>query len=111
MNYSRLIDLTISRLEEVWAGKLILEAKRVQDQDDTNSEGKSWTPYGDSCHLLWMLGEMNAMLCDAGVNDEDGGPAKRDQKLNRWLGFVQGALWAHGMATIDQLRDDTRSSM
>ncbi len=28
-----------------------------------------------------------------------------DQKINRWLGFIQGALWAMGVASIDDLRD------
>ncbi len=28
-----------------------------------------------------------------------------DEKINRWLGFIQGALWAHGLMSIDDLRD------
>lgn len=28
-----------------------------------------------------------------------------DEKINRWLGFIQGALWAMGVASIDDLRD------
>ncbi len=30
------------------------------------------------------------------------------EKMNRWLGFVQGALWAMGFATIDELREVNR---
>jgi hypothetical protein len=26
------------------------------------------------------------------------------EKLNRWLGFVQGALWCNGVFSIDELR-------
>lgn len=31
-------------------------------------------------------------------------------KLNRWLGFAQGVLWAHGAATIDDLKGINRPS-
>lgn len=44
-------------------------------------------------HLLYM--------CDTGkqfVQDE------RIEKAMRWLGFVQGALWALGIATIDEMK-------
>jgi hypothetical protein len=37
-----------------------------------------------------MLSEMRNMQ-DAG-------------KINRWLGFIQGALWWGGVFTVDQLR-------
>jgi len=30
------------------------------------------------------------------------------EKVNRWLGFIQGVLWCEGEFTIDQLRDQTR---
>lgn len=123
MNYPKLIGRTRARLQEAWAGKLILEAKRVQDQDDgVNTEGKSWTPFGDSCHLLWMLDEMelvassllpeatmDRIICqDTHALHEYAGTIS---KLNRWLGFVQGALFAHGMATIDELREDVKSCL
>lgn len=29
-------------------------------------------------------------------------------KLNRWLGFVQGVLWMLDARTVDQLRTETR---
>jgi len=33
----------------------------------------------------------------------------KTEKAFRWLGFVQGALWALGLMTIEQLRNDNRS--
>lgn len=46
-------------------------------------------------HLLWMIGEMRGM-----------DPAY--PKAQRWLGFVQGALWDLGAITIDDLRAEVR---
>ncbi len=44
-------------------------------------------------HLKWMTAEALTW-----------GP-ERAEKMNRWLGFIQGALWAFGYATIDELRE------
>ncbi|MGD0497571.1 MAG: hypothetical protein ABSC23_03945 [Bryobacteraceae bacterium] len=41
-------------------------------------------------HLRWMFDEMERM--------ED------VPKVNRWLGFIQGVLFASGMCSIDDLR-------
>jgi hypothetical protein len=48
-------------------------------------------------HLRWMLAEM-VKLTDAG-------------KFNRWLGFVQGALWFGGVFTVDQMREHVREAL
>lgn len=32
-------------------------------------------------------------------------------KLNRWFGFLQGLLYALGLRTIDELRDETRGEV
>lgn len=45
-------------------------------------------------HVLWMIGEMRTFI-------EEG----RDEKVNRWLGFVQGVLWTAGLYTIDAMRE------
>jgi predicted DCC family thiol-disulfide oxidoreductase YuxK len=29
-------------------------------------------------------------------------------KMNRWLGFIQGVMWSNNVATIDQMRDINR---
>ncbi len=34
-----------------------------------------------------------------------------DGKFDRWLGFVQGALWAMDIKDIDTFRDDTRQGI
>ena len=43
-------------------------------------------------HLRWMAGEALTW-----------GP-ERAEKLNRWLGFIQGTLWALGGVTIEDMR-------
>lgn len=48
-------------------------------------------------HLRWMI---KTML-------EDGG-SWSTRKVNRWLGFCQGALWYAGATGILALRDDSR---
>lgn len=45
-------------------------------------------------HLRWMIIESRAMLADG-----------RREKVMRWLGFIQGTLWAMGLASIDALKD------
>ena len=47
-------------------------------------------------HLRWMCGEIPAIL------DENA------EKGMRWFGFVQGALWARGIRSIDAMRSDNR---
>lgn len=34
--------------------------------------------------------------------------AGRKEKANRWLGFVQGALWAHDDYTIEEMKEHNR---
>jgi hypothetical protein len=47
------------------------------------------------CHLKWMLGIM------ASEEAEVWNPTK----AHRWIGFIQGVLWASGQYTIDELRE------
>jgi hypothetical protein len=53
--------------------------------------------HGDDLeHCLWMLEKMNTF-------------GKRDlDKLNRWIGFVQGILYREKIFTIDQMRNHVR---
>lgn len=46
-------------------------------------------------HAWWMCYEI---VCFVDQGEVD--------KANRWLGFVQGVLWAFGYKTIDEMRDD-----
>jgi len=32
----------------------------------------------------------------------------RRRKANRWLGFVQGFLWANGIYTIEEMKEHNR---
>lgn len=47
--------------------------------------------YDEARHLKWMLGEMKTMT-DV-------------EKLMRWIGFMQGALWSLGYVSIDEWRE------
>jgi hypothetical protein len=47
---------------------------------------------------MWMLDRMEEFL------KED-----RLEKVNRWLGFIQGVLWAQSIYTIENLKEDNRN--
>jgi len=47
--------------------------------------------YGEAAHLRWMIGEMRTMT--------------DTEKLMRWIGFMQGALWSLGFVSIDEFRE------
>ncbi len=52
----------------------------------------------DRCsHVLWMCAE-------ARKHHEAG----KVEKAMRWLGFIQGVLWADNHCTIAELKDDNR---
>ena len=55
---------------------------------DTGSRDETYSPRLE--HVRWMLSVM--------LNMTD------TEKLNRWLGFVQGALWCNGVFSVDELR-------
>jgi hypothetical protein len=48
-------------------------------------------------HVAWMVSECRAMLADG-----------RREKVMRWLGFMQGVLWATGKHTISRLKKMNR---
>lgn len=55
--------------------------------------------HGDAMrHAHWMCSELSRMALD---------PANRD-KVNRWLGFVQGVLWVTGLYSINEMREHNR---
>lgn len=51
---------------------------------------------------LWQ--QHLVFMCEEGSTYAEG----RREKAMRWLGFVQGALWAHGLAPIDELKNMNR---
>lgn len=48
-------------------------------------------------HLLYMLWKIPHFI-------EEG----RKEKANRWLGFVQGVLWAKDIYTIEEMKEHNR---
>lgn len=55
-----------------------------------NQEAADWPER--LAHCLWMIDEASAW------------PAERLEKKFRWLGFVQGVLWAHGIQSIEEAK-------
>lgn len=49
-------------------------------------------------HAMWMVREARQLLADG-----------RTEKSLRWLGFVQGVLWATGVSSIAELKDMNRA--
>jgi hypothetical protein len=49
-------------------------------------------------HAHWMCNEARAF------------PADKVKKKMRWLGFIQGVLWANGFRTIEEMRRDNMPS-
>lgn len=48
-------------------------------------------------HLYWMTLDAKTFA------------AEKPEKAQRWLCFIQGALWRDGGHTIDEFKDDNRS--
>jgi hypothetical protein len=67
------------------------ESKRIPSTDIPINEVK----YNKEIlnHICWMCAEAQRF-------DEN----KLD-KINRWLGFIQGTLWTSGLFTIDDMRE------
>ncbi len=54
--------------------------------------------YGETYeHILYMLRQIPQFI-----------KAGRKEKANRWLGFVQGALWAQDIYTIEEMKEHNR---
>lgn len=53
--------------------------------------------FGSLNHCRWMLNEIGKFL------------PQKIEKANRWLGFTQGLLWAHGYCSIENMRAHNRS--
>lgn len=48
-------------------------------------------------HALWMCNEIDDFIRE-----------QRWDKVNRWIGFIQGVLWIAGVASIDVSREINR---
>jgi len=51
----------------------------------------------DLRHLEWMTKQIPKFIT-----------AGRKEKANRWLGFIQGALWADNIYTIEQMKEHNK---
>lgn len=47
-------------------------------------------------HCLYMIDKLEDFITDN----------SKQEKAFRWLGFIQGVLWAHCMYTIEELKGD-----
>lgn len=56
-------------------------------------------------HAAYMCSEIEGMGASGKMDGQHG-----LEKAMRWLGFVQGVLWASGLYTIDDMKDDNRSA-
>ena len=79
--------------------KKILEAIEVYRK---SFEAQGHTPIRNSetvnkDHLLWMCTEIPNLLADG-----------RREKVMRWLGFIQGSLWAMEEHSVEELKQGNK---
>lgn len=55
----------------------------------------------------WKKAAYVAEFCDRLIVMIDKEPERRE-KIMRWYGFIQGALWVLGYYTIDEIKDHSR---
>jgi hypothetical protein len=74
----------------------ILEGYLVSDGEDPVYQVLLGEDFRETSlrHALWMCKKIPELAAD---------------KQNRWLGFVQGILWANGVFTIGEMRGHNRS--
>lgn len=75
-------------------GIIPVEPERLEDGSRgslTDADGDFWSI--EAQHILWMLDEIVEFARH-----------RRLDKAFRWLGFVQGWLWARGLYSIDELK-------
>lgn len=58
------------------------------------------TPMARRRHMTWMCEEISAMVATGDTS------AKQREKIMRWLGFLQGALWMDELSSIEDLKKD-----
>lgn len=63
------------------------------------------SPQAQMDHAAWMCVEMERMHATGSMETQHG-----IEKAMRWLGFVQGVLWASGVYSIEDMKDDNRSA-
>ena len=80
---------------------------RVRDRGNDWWVNKKFTPqrrigavnfYDRLEHLAWMCVETQKFVEE-----------NRLEKAFRWLGFIQGSIWAMGLGTIEEMKQDNMS--
>jgi hypothetical protein len=92
---------TLLRLLDQHAAALCISAlsPRQLPDDRQQIEAPKLSAYERVRHLAWCLDQIRAM------------PAGAKHRQQRWLGFVQGALWAAGLVSLAVLRQQTRGEV
>lgn len=85
----RAFDACEERLNQGWI------RKRPHDHDYV-VQGKFVLINDRLRHALWMIHQAREFA------------AGNPEKAHRWLGFVQGVIWATGLATIEEMKEDNR---
>lgn len=70
------------------------EPVELENKSRQNFMPRTGIAPGHIGHLMWMCSEGCELVTKGSV-----------EKANRWLGFVQGALWMAGLASIDEMRE------
>lgn len=77
-------------VEDVARARNHAKSVLLEQWPDATPRERGFTPG----HQLWMLEQIAAFML-----------AGRREKAMRWLGFVQGWLWASGYCTIDEMKE------
>jgi hypothetical protein len=92
--------------------RLLSEAKMFLDTKDGNNTicGRCAFSRKDGELLeVESLGSSHyAALCRVCDKDVQAQRDSRREKVMRWLGFIQGGLWAHGIQTIEVSKNDNK---
>lgn len=67
----------------------------IEPSRTDTSKHDSPTFQGALTHVLWMCLQTDGFISDLN---------RREEKVNRWIGFVQGVLWVTGVMSIDHMR-------
>jgi hypothetical protein len=74
------------------------------------SEARELGKIGDLDHALWTVDEVMQMALTIGAVGRSDSRHRLELKAHRWLGFVQGVLWAHGLVSMEELRAHVRDA-
>lgn len=95
MNTKRVIDEMDNWLERV----LKVTPKKIDGENYATVRDIEKGSYAQLEHLKWMIEAMKEL--DKYSPDD----SETREKLMRWIGFMQGALWSLGFASIDDFRE------